>query len=66
MRVIPEGVETAGQLERLAALGCDYVQGFHLCRPLDAAQLEALLRRRGSTNTLLRYERVGPAVRRPA
>ncbi len=41
MQVIPEGVETAGQLERLIELGCDYAQGFYLSRPLAAAELEA-------------------------
>jgi EAL domain-containing protein (putative c-di-GMP-specific phosphodiesterase class I) len=45
MLVVPEGVETAGQLERLTELGCDFAQGFHLSRPLPAAELEALLRR---------------------
>jgi EAL domain-containing protein (putative c-di-GMP-specific phosphodiesterase class I) len=43
MRVIPEGVETEGQLQRLAALGCELAQGFHLSRPLPADALEALL-----------------------
>ena len=38
-------METAGQLERLTELGCDFAQGFHLSRPLPAAELEALLRR---------------------
>jgi EAL domain-containing protein (putative c-di-GMP-specific phosphodiesterase class I) len=47
MRVIPEGVETQGQLDRLAALGCDFVQGFHLSRPLTPATLEARLRAGG-------------------
>ena len=44
MGVIPEGVETDGQLARLAALGCDHAQGFLLSRPLPADGLEALLR----------------------
>jgi diguanylate cyclase (GGDEF)-like protein len=47
MGVIPEGVETDGQLRRLSALGCDHAQGFHLSRPLPAAGLEKLLRRGG-------------------
>ena len=47
MRVIPEGVETAGQLARLIELGCDYAQGFHLARPHAAPDIEALLRRGG-------------------
>jgi PAS domain S-box-containing protein len=44
MGVIPEGVETEGQLERLSALGCDHAQGFLLSRPLPAEILEELLR----------------------
>jgi diguanylate cyclase (GGDEF)-like protein/PAS domain S-box-containing protein len=44
MAVIPEGVETEGQLERLTAIGCDHAQGFLLSRPLPAPGLEALLR----------------------
>jgi diguanylate cyclase (GGDEF)-like protein len=44
MNVIPEGVETAGQLARLHELGCRYAQGFLLSRPLDAAALADLLR----------------------
>ena len=44
MRVVPEGVETAAQLERLIELGCEFAQGFHLSRPLPAAEIEALLR----------------------
>jgi EAL domain-containing protein (putative c-di-GMP-specific phosphodiesterase class I) len=43
MRTTPEGVETAGQLERLRRIGCDFAQGFHLSRPLPAEALEALL-----------------------
>ena len=34
MQVIAEGVETQLQHERLAALGCDYAQGFHYARPM--------------------------------
>jgi PAS domain S-box-containing protein len=33
----------AEQLDRLRALGCEYAQGFHLSRPLDAAAAGALL-----------------------
>jgi EAL domain-containing protein (putative c-di-GMP-specific phosphodiesterase class I) len=44
MRVVPEGVETAGQLARLTELGCEFAQGFHLSRPLPAAEITALLR----------------------
>jgi diguanylate cyclase (GGDEF)-like protein/PAS domain S-box-containing protein len=34
MGVIPEGIETDGQLQRLVAMGCDHAQGFLLSRPL--------------------------------
>jgi EAL domain-containing protein (putative c-di-GMP-specific phosphodiesterase class I) len=37
---VAEGIESEEQLERVIALGCDYVQGFHLARPLPAAELE--------------------------
>jgi diguanylate cyclase (GGDEF)-like protein len=43
MGVIPEGIETDGQLERLMAMGCDHAQGFLLSRPLPADELEGLL-----------------------
>jgi diguanylate cyclase (GGDEF)-like protein len=39
MLVTAEGVETAEQLERLAELGCDGVQGFFIGRPASAAEL---------------------------
>jgi diguanylate cyclase (GGDEF)-like protein/PAS domain S-box-containing protein len=44
MGVIPEGIETDGQLERLVAIGCDHAQGFLLSRPMPADGLEAMLR----------------------
>ncbi len=43
MRVVAEGVESAATWLRLAALGCDLAQGFHLSRPLPASGLLALL-----------------------
>jgi diguanylate cyclase (GGDEF)-like protein/PAS domain S-box-containing protein len=43
MGVIPEGIETDGQLQRLVAIGCDHAQGFLLSRPLPADELEGLL-----------------------
>ncbi|WP_344406868.1 bifunctional diguanylate cyclase/phosphodiesterase [Dactylosporangium fulvum] len=42
MTVTAEGVETADQADRLAALGCDLGQGWHFGRPTDPAGIPAL------------------------
>ena len=34
LRVLAEGVETQGQLDFLAARGCDYAQGYFIARPM--------------------------------
>ncbi|MGH9139676.1 MAG: putative bifunctional diguanylate cyclase/phosphodiesterase [Vicinamibacterales bacterium] len=44
MDVVAEGVETAGQLAQLHALGCEYAQGFYFSRPVDADAAEGLIR----------------------
>ena len=43
LEVIAEGVETAGQLEHLRVLGCEFAQGYHVSPPLPAAEARALL-----------------------
>ena len=43
LKVIAEGVETAGQLEFLQAQHCDEVQGYFYSRPLAAPDMEAYL-----------------------
>jgi diguanylate cyclase (GGDEF)-like protein/PAS domain S-box-containing protein len=42
MDVVAEGVETAGQLAALRELGCVFVQGYALGRPVPAAELAAV------------------------
>jgi diguanylate cyclase (GGDEF)-like protein len=44
LRVLAEGVETEEALATVAAVGCNYAQGYHLGRPAPAEGLEAILR----------------------
>jgi diguanylate cyclase (GGDEF)-like protein/PAS domain S-box-containing protein len=43
LEVIAEGVETQAQLDHLASLGCECVQGYLLSRPLSEADARELL-----------------------
>ncbi len=43
LKVIAEGVETAGQLDYLRDQDCDEVQGYFFSRPLTAADMETFL-----------------------
>lgn len=45
LRVVAEGVETDEVRQLLYDMGCDYLQGYHICEPLPAAQLEPRLAR---------------------
>ena len=45
LKVVAEGVETQAQLEFLAALGCDEIQGYLFSHPRVAVDIEDLLRR---------------------
>lgn len=39
LQLVAEGVETAGQASALKAMGCHYLQGYHISRPVGAAAL---------------------------
>jgi len=39
LTVVAEGVEDAGAVEALRAIGCDVAQGYHFCRPVPAEML---------------------------
>jgi len=43
LRVAAEGVESAAQVARLQALGCEEWQGHHFSASLDAADFERLI-----------------------
>jgi EAL domain-containing protein (putative c-di-GMP-specific phosphodiesterase class I) len=40
LRVVAEGIEDEATWRRLRAVGCDAAQGYHLSRPLPAAEFE--------------------------
>jgi len=48
LRVVAEGVEDAVTWSKLAALGCDLAQGYHLSRPQAASDLGPWLRSRAA------------------
>ena len=43
LRVVGEGIETEAQLDALATLGCDDVQGYLISRPMPADEMTAFL-----------------------
>ena len=47
MKAVAEGVETEEQLNFLRERGCDEFQGFHICRPLPADEIEEYLNQSG-------------------
>ena len=54
LRVVAEGVEDEETLHELRRLGCDEAQGYHLSRPVPAAELERWLARRRPPAPVLR------------
>jgi diguanylate cyclase len=49
MTVVAEGVEDRSSRNDLAAMGCDLVQGYEICRPVPAVELELWMARGGGT-----------------
>ena len=47
---IAEGVETAEQLATLKSMGCDIVQGYYFSKPVPAAEFEAFLNKRRTSD----------------
>jgi EAL domain-containing protein (putative c-di-GMP-specific phosphodiesterase class I) len=48
LSIVAEGVETSDQLQTLAELGCDMVQGYYLCRPLPGNKIVTQFSRKNS------------------
>jgi diguanylate cyclase (GGDEF)-like protein len=61
LHVIAEGIEAASQVTRLLSLGCLAGQGYHLCHPLPAAEVEQLLRNGGIDRSRLESASDAPA-----
>ena len=40
MRVVAEGIEQRAQVDFLASLGCDMIQGFYFAKPMPVAEFE--------------------------
>lgn len=65
--VVAEGIETHQQLAQVTALGTDRAQGYHICRPLFADQLnERLLQPAGTTPIRLPIHRYPSTLRTPS
>jgi diguanylate cyclase (GGDEF)-like protein len=59
-RVVAEGIETAEQLKRLCAMGCEHGQGFHLSKALPGPTMVSALRAaRFSPQTRLPFGETG-------
>ena len=43
LRVVAEGVENSATVKMLSMLGCDLIQGYHISRPLPAAEMTTML-----------------------
>ena len=59
MLVTAEGIETAGQIARLRALGCDEGQGYFFGKPAAAASLAGLVRFRPGPSMFPKRKREG-------
>ncbi len=42
LKAVAEGIENAGQLERLQGINCDFGQGFHFAKPLFGEEILAM------------------------
>jgi EAL domain-containing protein (putative c-di-GMP-specific phosphodiesterase class I) len=47
MRVVAEGIEQKDQVDFLATLGCDMIQGYYFAKPMPVAEFEERLERDG-------------------
>ncbi|MBE9080251.1 EAL domain-containing protein [Romeria aff. gracilis LEGE 07310] len=60
MRVVAEGIETVGQLDRLRALDCDWGQGYYFSRSLPSSAVDELLKK--APNWIESADRLAPRL----
>jgi diguanylate cyclase (GGDEF)-like protein len=65
LRIVAEGVENDIAYAELTALGCDQAQGFHMCRPVPAAELEGWLSTWCATEKLTDIPQSGVCISLP-
>ncbi len=46
-KVVAEGVEDQQTMQKLIAMGCDYIQGYHICRPLSVSDFDQWIAKGG-------------------
>ena len=59
LEVVAEGVETADDLATLQAMGCPFMQGYHLARPQSATDVLRLLDAHRAAGVETRVQRLG-------
>ncbi len=52
LKVIAEGVETESAVSLLKQMGCDYIQGYHLARPMPPEEFQSWLDQQVSAGTV--------------
>lgn len=52
LRIVAEGIETTEQLHMLTSLGCDFVQGYLIEKPLEARRFTHWLERKRKNSNI--------------
>ncbi len=57
LQVVAEGIETPDQMQQLRVYNCDYIQGFHLSKPLPQENARDFLLKRQSEKQYIHIEK---------
>lgn len=61
LKAVAEGIETSQQHMITTSLGCETLQGYGICRPVNAEDLQEWLQQYGASNVTRLQKRVGRA-----